>query len=299
MTETLNPLVSIILPTYNRAGLIMETIESICRQTYSNWELVIVDDGSDDNTAELISDLNDDRIHFVKAGRIGIGGKIKNIGITKAKGDLIAFIDSDDLWAETKLEKQVLALQQHSEAGFCLTGGYIFTRKGVPDYFFYKVKEGRRVDHLFDAIFQAEVTVYTQALVVKKECLATAGMFREEKSFSDLEFVVNLAAYYKGIILYEPLLFRRIHDANFITHTWEQSSREGIEIILENKKKLPASIASTALFKAYIQLGEKYLVHHNAGKALGCFFQAWKYKPLNIVPAKKIMKAGWYFVSGK
>ena len=81
--ENYMPKVSIILATYNRAGLIMQTIESILRQTFSNWELIIVDDGSDDNTEEIIMQLKDVRIQFHKAGRIGIVGKIKNIGIEK------------------------------------------------------------------------------------------------------------------------------------------------------------------------------------------------------------------------
>src|SRR6476620_12184719 len=96
------PKISILMPTYNRGAFIGETIESILKQTYQNWELIIVDDGSDDNTEELVLQVKDQRIQFYKAGRVGINGKIKNIGVEKASGDLISFIDSDDLWAETK-----------------------------------------------------------------------------------------------------------------------------------------------------------------------------------------------------
>jgi len=120
------PKISILMPTYNRASLIGETIESILKQTYENWELIIVDDGSDDNTEEVISQIKDQRIRFCKAGRIAINGKIKNIGLEEADGELVAFIDSDDLWAVTKLEKQVAALQEYPEAGFSLTGGFNF-----------------------------------------------------------------------------------------------------------------------------------------------------------------------------
>ena len=138
-----SPNVSIILPTFNRAKFIVETIESIRNQTYQNWELIIVDDGSDDNTEGLISKINDERIQFYKAGRIGINGKIKNIGLKIASGELIAFIDSDDLWASTKLEKQVTALQQYPEAGFSLTGGYNFKKPSEPIDYFYQQREGR------------------------------------------------------------------------------------------------------------------------------------------------------------
>ena len=136
------PKVSIIMPTYNRANYIGETIESVRNQTYDNWELIIVDDGSEDNTGEIISRVKDERIRFYKAGRIAINGKIKNIGIEKANGELIAFIDSDDLWAETKLEKQVAALQEYPEAGFSLTGGFNFRMLISQSIFFISKEKG-------------------------------------------------------------------------------------------------------------------------------------------------------------
>src|SRR5205814_4320749 len=126
------PKVSIIMPTYNRAKYIGETIESVRNQSYQNWELIIVDDGSDDNTGEIISAMNDKRIRFYEAGRIAINGKIKNIGIEITNGELIAFIDSDDLWANTKLEKQVAALQEYPDAEFSLTGGFNFRNINQP-----------------------------------------------------------------------------------------------------------------------------------------------------------------------
>src|SRR6185503_13926933 len=110
-----SPKVSIIIATYGRANLTLETIASIQQQTHQNWELIIVDDGSPDDTEEKVAGLNDYRIRFIKAGRIGITGKIKNIGLANAAGDLIAFLDSDDLWHPSKLEKQVNALTEYPE----------------------------------------------------------------------------------------------------------------------------------------------------------------------------------------
>src|SRR5258705_3616720 len=102
--------VSIIMPTYNRAEYIIDTIHSIQDQTFQRWELIIVDDGSDDNTEDLIAQIKDVRIRFYKEGRTGIIGKMKNIGLRHATGELIAFMDSDDLWGKTKLGKQPAAL---------------------------------------------------------------------------------------------------------------------------------------------------------------------------------------------
>src|SRR5204862_2858117 len=203
--------VSIIMPTYNRAGYIMDTIESIRNQTYANWELIIVDDGSDDNTEELISQIKDERIQFYKAGRIGVNGRIKNIGLEKTSGELVAFIDSDDLWAATKLEKQVAALQQYPEAGFCLTGGYNFKKLNEPIDYFYKQREGIKYGDVFISFFKSELSTTTPSLMLRKKCIDTSGLFNEAKPFADVDFILALARRCKAARLFEPLLYRRLH----------------------------------------------------------------------------------------
>jgi glycosyltransferase involved in cell wall biosynthesis len=294
-----NPKVSIILPTYNRAGLIMETIESIRHQTYSNWELIIVDDGSDDGTEKIIAQIKDNKIQFYKAGRIGIAGKIKNIGIEMSNGELIAFIDSDDLWAKTKLEKQVAALQQHPEAGFSLTGGYNFRETNKPLEYFYKQKEGIRYGNVFIAFFKSEVSAAVPSLILRKECLQTTGLFKQSKSFSDVEFILTLARNFRAIILYEPLFFRRIHNANDSSSNWVKRHYEGIEMILSYKNDLPKAILSDSLFRSHINFGEKCLKHRKKGKAIKSFIDAWKQRPLSFIPLKKIIKSVLYYLKRK
>jgi glycosyltransferase involved in cell wall biosynthesis len=197
------------MPTYNRAGYIHETIDSIRRQTYGNWELIIVDDGSEDDTEHVVSRFNDERINFLKVGRVGINGKVKNIGLKQAKGDLVAFIDSDDLWSDTKLEKQVKALQEFGDAGFSFTGGFNFKKIDEPLDFFYKVKEGFRYGDILIPIFKSEISTTTPSLMIRKHCLEVVGGFDETKPFSDVNFFLRLASHFNAIILYEPLLFRQ------------------------------------------------------------------------------------------
>ena len=293
------PTVSIIMATYNRAQLTVETVSNILQQTYTNWELIIIDDGSEDNTRELISAFTDGRIKFHEAGRIGIGGKIKNIGLEKATGSLIAFIDSDDLWASVKLERQVAALQQYPNAGFCLTSGYNFSKINEPVNYFYKKSEGTRCDNIFVSCFTSEVAAYTQTLMLRKECLPVAGRFKEEKSFSDVEFIYNLAFHFKAVILYEPLVYRRLHDLNYTTPNWEKSYYEGIAIIKSYADKLPRKVSANALFRAHINFGQKCLIYKRRGKAIRYFLTAWGYDPFSIIPVRKIMKSIFYYLIGK
>ena len=110
----MNELVSIIMPSYNTGKFIKETIESVLSQTYSAWELIIVDDCSTDNTDEVVGEyLTDDRIRYIK-NDINSGAAVsRNRALREAKGKWIAFLDSDDLWEPQKLEKQVAFMKNN------------------------------------------------------------------------------------------------------------------------------------------------------------------------------------------
>lgn len=101
------PLVSVIIPTYNRLSLLLEAIESVKNQTYQNWELIIVDDGSTDDTVNFIQKIEDDCIHIICEKHHGHLGILRNVGARHSKGEWLAFLDSDDLWLSQKLELQI------------------------------------------------------------------------------------------------------------------------------------------------------------------------------------------------
>lgn len=100
-------LVSIIMPSYNTAPYIMETIQSVLNQTYTKWELIIIDDCSTDSTNEILAEINDPRIHIFKNEKNSGAAVSRNRALREAKGKWIAFLDSDDLWTSDKLEKQL------------------------------------------------------------------------------------------------------------------------------------------------------------------------------------------------
>ncbi|MGG9964225.1 glycosyltransferase family 2 protein [Ferruginibacter sp. SUN106] len=280
--------VSIVMPTCNRATYILETIESIRNQTYPNWELIIMDDGSDDNTEELIYQLNDKRILFYSTARTGNISKLRKAGIDKTTGSFIAFIDSDDIWAATKLKEQVAALHANEGAGFCVTGGFNFIRAGEPVDYFYTRREGMKYGDLFTLFFRSELSGYLQALLFRRSCMDVAP-FKETDS--DIDFIVRLAHNFKGIILYTPLFFRRIHDKNYSHFNWEKNYHKYIRLIQEYKKSMTPELLKEASFSLYINFGEDCLSNKAPGKAIRNFFKAWANKPLSMIPAKKTAKA--------
>ena len=280
------------MPTYNRAHLIMETIQSVFDQTYSGWELIIMDDGSEDNTEDLIAQLTDSRVRFIKAGRSGLLSKLKNTAIRQARGAMIAFLDSDDLWDKTKLEKQLAVMDEYPEAGYCLTGGYTFIEKNKPIEYLYKQKGGTRIDNFFIPMFKSEIGGYTPTLLFRKKAVEISGYLDETKLFPDPDFMLSLSFHFKGIIIFESLLLRRIHNNNLSSEKWETGYTEWAELLQFYRKRnqVPPATGREALFKLFINYGEKCLTYNQRRKATNKFWKSWAYQPFSIIPAKKIAK---------
>ena len=111
-------LVSIIMPSWNTGRFIAESIQSVLNQTYQDWELLIVDDCSTDNTDEIVAGFNDKRIRYFKNEKNSGAAITRNRAIREARGEWIAFLDSDDLWSPEKLAKQLNFMNEH---------GYVFS----------------------------------------------------------------------------------------------------------------------------------------------------------------------------
>lgn len=117
--------ISVIIPAYNAEQTIQETIESVQKQTFSDFEIIIINDGSTDGTLNIIEQIDDPRIKCFSYQNGGIA-TARNRGILQAKGDYIAFLDADDLWTEDKLELQLAALQNNPEAGVAYSWTYYY-----------------------------------------------------------------------------------------------------------------------------------------------------------------------------
>jgi glycosyltransferase involved in cell wall biosynthesis len=119
-TRPFTPLVSVVIPAYNAERTLGETVASVLSQSFTDFEALVVDDGSSDATAEVALASADSRLRVLKTANGGVS-RARNTGIAAAKGELIAFLDSDDIWEPDKLERQVAALGASPSAGFCVT----------------------------------------------------------------------------------------------------------------------------------------------------------------------------------
>jgi glycosyltransferase involved in cell wall biosynthesis len=121
------PKVTVVVPTFRRAALLKETVDSILAQTYRDFELVIVDNMSDDGTEAYVTGIGDPRVRYFRNPNNGIIAANRNFGIGKARGEYIALCDDDDLWLPEKLMKQVAVLEEHPEVALCYANASIFS----------------------------------------------------------------------------------------------------------------------------------------------------------------------------
>lgn len=183
-------LVSIIMPAYNAGKYIADSIRSVLAQTCSNWELIVVDDGSTDDTASVVQQFasRDSRVKyfFQENGRLG---KARNTGIAKASGSLIAFLDSDDLWLESKLELQTQAMsEQNADVVFC--NAYVFSDENPLDETrTLPTSTGKLFGpSFFDSlVLRNQIPVLT--VLLRTSALDKVGPFEEAKPFHGCEDV--------------------------------------------------------------------------------------------------------------
>jgi glycosyltransferase involved in cell wall biosynthesis len=176
------PAISIVMPLYNKAGQVLETIASVIAQTLSGWELVVVDDGSTDDGPALVRDLKDTRIRVVSQANAGVSAA-RNRGIELARADLVAFLDADDLWLPGFLAT-ILALQaEFPEAHWFATGyeirpaqGAAFTARlrGPPADF----SRGLLPDY-FNVALASDPPVWSSATAVRRDVIQAIGGFPE------------------------------------------------------------------------------------------------------------------------
>ena len=200
-----DPTVSVVLPTYNRADIIDDPICSVLTQTYEDFELIVVDDGSTDNTAEVIEAFDDDRIRYIKHDGNKGAPAARNTGIEASQGEYIAFQDSDDDWLPDKLEKQMQTFRDSSSSVGVVYTGMKRKRDDKTVYIPYEGVEQTEGDISKSILFQNFVPA--QVAMVRKRCFDEVGGFDEQAwPISDWELWIRISKQYQFKLVDEPLV---------------------------------------------------------------------------------------------
>jgi len=208
------PLVSVIIPCYNGEKFISEAIESVLNQTYQNWELIVVDDGSTDNSRNIVQKYINNKIILIKHKYNKGIAKTKNAGIVNARGKYIAFLDQDDIWLNSKLDLQLKCFELgNSDIGVVCTG-MIFTDDVLRPRYIFKGFDDIDQEKLIKNLY-LKPTNSSSIMMVKKECFDRIGTFNEDLiGWDDYELLMRLATISQIKYIRGPLVKKRIHKDN-------------------------------------------------------------------------------------
>lgn len=204
--------ISVVTVTYNRAHLIGETIQSVLDQTYSDFEHIIIDDGSTDNTENVIRSFNDDRLKYYKYEKKYKRSFLTNEGIRKATGEIISIVDSDDLWTKDKLETIHSIFKTNSEINFFIHNlTFIPEGLGIKNPFedfredFYK--------NILNDLFSNKILPFS-TYSIKKNTLDQIGLLDEEMIDGKHDLYLRIASQFKVYYCSKKMALIRKHEQN-------------------------------------------------------------------------------------
>ncbi len=271
------PKVSVIIPTYNRADFLSSCVNSVLKQTFEDYELIISDDASTDRTKQYVESISDPRVVYVcnKTNR-GVAAT-RNSALKISRGDYIAFLDDDDEWLPEKLSFQVEKIEKSpSDIGGIYTGvSYLDLELGE----ITSVSDPHIRGNILNEILPENFLV-TSSLLLRKSCFEKAGLFDERFQFGeDFDMWIRIASYYKFDFIKEPLVKYAIHESK-ITLNY-QKVISGLELLLSKHKGL-FSLNKKAFSDYTLGLGIFYCYNKDTRKGRKTFIEAIKLNPFNI-----------------
>ena len=284
---------SVVITCYNYGHFIAEAIESVLQQTLSDVEILIIDDGSTDNSGEIAQRyLVDSRVHYFRQDNGG-QAKAKNAGIRHSTGEFIAFLDADDRWTPDKLQKQVV-LFQDSQVGVVFSRAKYIDKDGDEISFkltgrWLQPKRGKVTEELFMDNF-----VPFSSSIVRKECFDRFGTFDETlKMGIDWDLWLRISTGYHFNFVDEPLLEYRMGHSGQMSKNMEERQRCSDRIMESFLANYPSEITPNVLSNAeYYTLCNRgdYFKDLDKIKSYTYYFNALKKSPLSFRAPKSILK---------
>lgn len=260
--------VSVILPTYNDAKYVGVAVESVLNQTYENFELIIVNDGSKDDTDLVLAPYisNNSAIRYIKQENKGLACA-RNTGIASSTGDFVAFIDSDDKWLSEKLNAQVQAFVEYPEVGFVHCNLYGFGENQDVKVRGPKLTEDE-IDqysgYIFDNYYFRKIIITPTSVMIRKKCFDEVGVFDENLSrlgSEDRDLFLRILRKYKALYLNKPLAMYR-NQSNSMGQNYEKMIKAQ-EYVYEKITKLyglPLTSKNEVMSKIYQEWAREFYV---------------------------------------
>ena len=201
----MTPLISVIIPTFNRAHVLLKAIDSVLKQTYKNFEVIVVDDGSTDGTTELLSSyIKEGKILYLKQENKGVSSA-RNFGVKSSKGDWLAFLDSDDEWLKHKLQKQVELLTERPDLRL-VHGEELWVRNG-------KRVNQKKIHQKFGGFIYEKCLplclISPSAVMIERKLYEEMGGFDEEFTVcEDYDLWLKITSLYEVGFVSDPIIYK-------------------------------------------------------------------------------------------
>lgn len=264
-------MVSIVIPVYNRADIIERTINNILQQTFEDIEVIVVDDGSTDNIDVVMQGYNDNRVHYIKTKENKGACHARNVGVNSAKGEYIAFQDSDDLWRAEKIEHQLKCLTR-ADADICICRMDQIYENGVRKEFHGEMfnQESINLENELGKSFFS-----TQLIFGKKSCFLEEPFDETFPRFQDWDLGIRLVKKYK-IVFLDEILVERYLQSNSVSNNSNKGYIAG-KLLLEKYRddyiQYPKAKAKFLAFYAKLQELNNESSHENLKESLHLDFK--------------------------
>lgn len=272
----MNNLVSVIIPTYNFAKYVCEAVDSVLKQTYKNFELILVDDGSTDNTLERLKQYGN-RISYLYQENKGLASA-RNKGIKASCGIYIAFLDADDIWLPKKIERQIEILEKDQTVSIVGCGCYFVDDDGIIIGKKFGNTETSRNILLQDLMIRNVMTGSGSGVIVKKDCFDKVGFFDESlKSTEDRDMWARIIKYYNAAFVHEPLIKIRLRRNSLSTNV-KQMKLSQRKFILKHFNDMNKKTKVKAYSYVYLcAANEYYSVSNKWHAAMNAFMAIIKF----------------------
>lgn len=283
-----NPLVSVIIPTYNRANLVGMAIKSVLAQSYQNFEIIAVDNASCDNTVEVINLIADKRIKFIRHDVNRGPAASRNTGLKNSSGDYITFLDSDDKWLPEKLYCQLDIFKEDKEGiGLVFTNGFNESRNAMA--ITEPIPSGIYYDPRKDKFYPLRKLITTlSSWMIPAEVTKKIGYLDESMiAWDDGDYLARIAYEFPIYFLNKDLVFW--HACKEHLNMMNMNLINGKELFLKKNYNF-LKTDREYLFKFYRSLGKDLLLF-NKKKARAYLFEAFKLNPIDSSTISKIIKS--------
>lgn len=270
------PEVSVIIPTYNSAHYVVEAVESVLAQTYQDVEILVIDDGSKDETAQVMKRYKK-QVRYIQQENSGVA-VARNRGVQASRGDYIAFLDADDTWSREKLERQMDALVRHPHYRVCYSALTI----ADADLRLLSISRSQKSESTLEALLTRGNVVATPSSVICERALfdLVGGFDPTLSQCADWDMWVRLAAQTEFLYMDEPLVTYRQHSSNM--------SRNAPLLELDSVKVLSKGFAMPDLSEA-LRTRQQAALARNYMVLAGTYFQAHHYRDFARCAARAVV----------